>query len=115
MKLLKTEPLFFGCKIDSKVREALAMAKPGDRRYFEGEGSEFLKVVSVADERWIGKVIAGGINVTDVEDVQRNLVSILRRISPTLRVSPSSVKIFALGAAAPAVIDDVLAEPAESD
>jgi hypothetical protein len=98
MKLLKAEQLFFGCKIDSKLREALAQAKPGDRRYFEEPSSEFLRVCDVGEERWIGKVMNGGVNVTDVEDIQRNVVSILRRIAPTVRTSPSSIKIFAVSA-----------------
>lgn len=94
MELKKTEQLFFGCKIDSKLREALAQAKSGDRRYFEEPNSEFLRVCTCGDERWIGKVIKGGISVTEVEDVQRNVVSILRRIAPNVRTSPSSIKVF---------------------
>lgn len=94
MNLDKNSQLFFGCRIDSKLREALAQARPGDRRYFE-EGSEFLCICSVGeDERWIGKVIDGGLNVTEVEDIQRNIVSILRRIASDVRISPSAVKIF---------------------
>jgi hypothetical protein len=108
MKLLKSERLFFGCKIDSKLREALAQAKPGDRKYFEDPNSEFLRVVAVEEERWIGKIIAGGIQVTEVDDIQRNVISILKRISPALRLTPSAIKIFATAeGGAPAVIDDV--------
>lgn len=94
MRLIKNQQLFFGCKIDSKLREALAQAKPGDRRYFEDPDGEFLRVLSFEDERWIGKVVKGGLQVTDVEDIQRNVVSILRRVAAGLRTSPSSIKIF---------------------
>ncbi|MEM9491283.1 MAG: hypothetical protein AAGC55_19205 [Myxococcota bacterium] len=101
MNLDKSSQLFFGCKIDSKLRDALANAKPGDRRYFEGENSEFLRILPVAEsqknEEWIGKLIKGGINISEIEDVQRNVVSILRRIATGVRISPSSVKIFAVG------------------
>src|SRR5688500_17145444 len=111
MKLLKSERLFFGCKIDSKMREALSQAKPGDRRYFEDPESEFLRVVAVDEERWIGKVIAGGIQVTDVDDIQRNVMSILKRISPGLRLASSAIKIFVAtdSPAAPVSLDEVLA------
>lgn len=99
MNLDKNCQLFFGCKVDSKMREALAQAKPGDRRYFE-DGSEFLCICKVGEEeRWIGKIIQGGLNVTEVEDIQRNIVSILRRIASDIRVPPSSVKIFVVDAA----------------
>ena len=96
MKLDKTCQLFFGRKIDSKLREALAQAKLGDRRYFEEPDSEFLRVISVEEEQWIGKVVKPGINVTDIEDIQRNVVSILRRIAPEVRQTLSTIKIYAL-------------------
>jgi hypothetical protein len=116
MKLQKSERLFFGCKIDSKLREALAQAKPGDRKYFEDPNSEFLRVVAVEEERWIGKVIAGGIQVTDVDDIQRNVMSILKRISPALRITASSIKIFAVADdGVPAVIDDGAAGAGDDD
>ena len=97
MNLDKTSTIFFGVKIDSKLREALANAKPGDRRYFESDNNDFLRVCEVGEtEKWIGKVVKGGINVTEVEDIQRNIVSILRRIAAGVRVSTTSVKIFVI-------------------
>lgn len=93
MNLDKSGQLFFGCKIDSKLRDALNQAKPSERRYFEG--TEFLTICDFGDdEQWIGKVIEGGLNVTEVDDIQRNVVSILRRIATEVRIPPSSVKIF---------------------
>ena len=106
MKLNKENQLFLGCKIDSKLREGLSTAKPGDRRYFEDPNSEFLRVLTAGDERWIGKVVKGGTNVNDTEDIQRNVVSILRRVAPAVRVSPSSIKIFVISPE-----EDVQAEP----
>jgi len=95
MKLVKEEQLFFGCKIDSKLREGLSKAKPGDRRYFEDSNPEFLCVCVVDEEKWIGKIMKGGIRANEVEDIQRNVVSILRRICPDTRISANSIKIFA--------------------
>jgi hypothetical protein len=96
MKLDKERKLFFGFKIDSKLREALANATPGDRHYFEDPDSDFLRICSVGDERWIGKIMKCGITTMDIEDVQRNVVSILRRVAPNMRHSPTNVKIFAI-------------------
>jgi hypothetical protein len=108
MKIDKTCALFFATKIDSKLREALSQCKPGDRKYFEGGADEFLRVVEFDEEKWIGKVVKGGSPVTEVDDIQRNIVSILRRVAPGGRVSANSVKMFVLqgGGLAPAVIDD---------
>ena len=113
MKLDKTCSLFFGTKIDSKLREGLALSKPGDKKYFDGSSEDFLRVLEIGDEkdreRWIGKVIKPGPAVTEVDDIQRNVISILRRIAPNARVPISSVKIFVLqgaGVATSAIIDD---------
>jgi hypothetical protein len=116
MKLDKSCALFFATKIDSKLREGLALSKPGDKKYFDGSSDEFLRVMEIGDdkdrERWIGKVIKAGPAVTEVDDIQRNILSILRRVAPNARIPASAVKIFVLqGAAATAqVIDD---EPEE--
>jgi hypothetical protein len=96
MKLDKTTSLFFGTKIDSKMREALSQAKPSDKKYFDGSSDDFLRIVELPDEKWIGKVIKPGPVVTEVDDIQRNIVSILRRIAPGGRVSATSIKIFVL-------------------
>jgi len=108
MKLDKTCSLFFGTKIDSKLREALSQSKPGDKKYFDGSSEEFLRIVEVADEKWIGKVIKPGPVVTEVDDIQRNIVSIMRRVAPGGRVSASGIRIFVLQGASvsPGVIDD---------
>jgi hypothetical protein len=85
--------LFVGLKIDSKLREALAQATPGDRHYFE-EGSPFLKILPNGEEQWIGKIVDGNLPPSEIEDIQRNVISILNRIAPNARHSPSSVRIF---------------------
>jgi hypothetical protein len=112
MKLDKACALFFGTKIDSKLREGLALSKPGDKKYFDGTSEEFLRVMEIGEdkdkERWIGKVIKPGPAVTEVDDIQRNILSILRRVAPNARIPASAVKIFVLqgGAASAQVIDD---------
>jgi hypothetical protein len=111
MKLDKSTSLFFATKIDSKLREGLALSKPGDKKYFDGSSEEFLRVMEIGDEkdkeRWIGKIIKPGPAVTEVDDIQRNIISILRRVAPNARIAASAVKIFVLqGAHAVAVIDD---------
>jgi len=114
MKLDKTCALFFATKIDSKLREGLALSKPGDKKYFDGSSEEFLRVIEIGDEkdreRWVGKLIKAGPAVTEVDDIQRNLLSILRRVAPNARIPASAVKIFVMqgthAAQASAVIDD---------
>ncbi|MGE0871474.1 MAG: hypothetical protein AB7P03_23140 [Kofleriaceae bacterium] len=120
MKLDKTCSLFFGTKVDSKLREGLALSKPGDKKYFDGSSEDFLRVMEIGDdkdkERWIGKVIKPGPAVTEVDDIQRNIISILRRVAPNARIPASSVKIFVLqGARVTDVIVDDEPEAEESE
>lgn len=49
MKLDKSTSLFFATKIDSKLREGLALSKPGDKKYFDGSSEEFLRVLEIGD------------------------------------------------------------------
>ena len=107
MKLDKACSLFFATRIDSTLREGLALSKPGDKKYFDGSSEEFLRVLEVEEEKWVGKLIKGGTPVTEVDDIQRNVLSILRRVAPNARIAASAVKIFVLqGAVGPGVIDD---------
>jgi hypothetical protein len=121
MKLDKSCALFFATKIDSKLREGLALSKPGDKKYFDGSSDEFLRVMEIGSdkdrERWIGKVIKAGPAVTEVDDIQRNVLSILRRVAPNARIPPSAVKIFVLqGTTIGAqIIDDEPEAEAEAD
>lgn len=117
MKLDKSCSLFFATRLDSKLREGFALSKPGDKKYFDGSSEEFLRILEVAEEKWVGKVIPGGLAVTEVEDIGRNVLSILRRVAPNARIPQSHLKIFVLqGATAtttPGIIDDE--EDGESD
>ena len=107
MKLDKACSLFFATRIDSKLREGLALSKPGDKKYFDGSSEDFLRVLEVEDEKWVGKVIKGGTAVTEIDDIQRNVLSILRRVAPNARIPASAVKLFVVqGAVGPGVIDD---------
>ena len=112
MRIDSARKLFFGLKIDSKMREALALATPGDRRYFEGTDSGFLRILSTGEEQWIGKIVDSGIAPTEVEDIQRNVISILNRVAPGARHSPSSMRIFCVDDS-PAVPDPPPPPPRE--
>jgi hypothetical protein len=96
MRLDSNAQLFIGLKIDSKLREALATATPGDRKYFESPDSQFLRVLSMGDDQWIGKLFDGGTAPQEIEDIGRNVISILNRIAPNSRHSPSLMRIFAV-------------------
>jgi hypothetical protein len=96
MRLDPERHLFFGFKVDSKLRDALAQATPGDKQYF-ADGSPYLCVLSNGTEHWIGKVVDAPIAPSEVEDIQRNVISILNRIAAGVRHSASNMRMFAVG------------------
>jgi hypothetical protein len=96
MRLTANVQLFLGLRIDSKLREALAQASPGDRKYFDDPNSPFLRVVSMGEDQWIGKLFDGGTSPTEIEDIARNVSSILNRVAHGGRHAPSLMRIFAV-------------------
>jgi hypothetical protein len=104
MRLTSQVKLFLGMRIDSKLREALAQATPGDRKYFDDPNSPFLRVVNMGEDQWIGKLFDGGTSPTEIEDISRNVSSILNRIAHGGRHSPSLMRIFAVDDAQEAAV-----------
>ena len=96
MRIDPKRKLFFGLKIDSKLREGLAQATPGDRHYFGDPDSPFLRILSHGEDQWIGKVVDGGFAPGEVEDIQRNILSILNRVAPGVRHSAALMRVFAV-------------------
>lgn len=98
MRIDKDRKLFFGCRLDSALREALGMVPAHERHYFEAKSEEtpYLRILRVANEQWIGKIVDGGVGTVEVEDLQRNVLSILRRLCPDVRVAPSGIRIFSI-------------------
>jgi hypothetical protein len=100
MKLDQMTSLFYAIKIDGRLRDALATAKLSARPYFDGSTEEFLRIVAVGTgkhaERWIGKIVSPGPSAGELEDVQRNILSILRRIAPDVHVPATALRLFVL-------------------
>ena len=98
MRLTSEQPIFIGCKVSNKLREALDTAGPDLKTYFEGPESPYLRICDMGSERWIGKIVDAGLQVNRTEDLRNNIISILKRIAPGVRHSTSDVKIFAVAA-----------------
>lgn len=84
--------LYFAVKLDSRLREAFAMARPADKKYLDAP--EFLQTFELGGDKWVGKVVAPGPSTVEAEDIQRNVSSILHRVAPQIRILPTMVKIL---------------------
>jgi hypothetical protein len=93
---IDTERKLFVCLcIDNKMRDQLAQAPARDKVYFDGSDPRYLTTMRSAEDAYIGKIIDGGTPAASMDDLKRNLLSILTRVAPG-RHREDAVKVFAL-------------------
>ncbi len=95
MRIERSRKLFVGVRIDNKLRDALEHCPSRDRGYFDGTDARYLHVIRAVEDSFVGKMVDGGVPANAMEDLKRNVLSILARISSGRR-SEDDVKVFAL-------------------
>ncbi|MET0503041.1 MAG: hypothetical protein ABW172_16080 [Candidatus Binatia bacterium] len=88
--------LFVGIRISPTLQNELNSPAPGTERYFKTDDTEFLQVVSVGEEKLIGRYVKDGFPVTDIDDVSRNVRSIVKLITRGHAIGEDSVHIYAI-------------------
>ncbi len=86
--------LFVGIRISTSLQNELNNPAPGTERYFKGDDGEFLQIVSVGDEKLIGRYVKDGFPAVDVTDVSRNVRSIVKLITRGHVLGEDSVHIY---------------------
>ena len=86
---------FLGLKITPKFQEALDKCTPYNKFYYKDNNPEFLQVVSVDVDKYIGRTIDQGVEYKKIEDICRNIISIIHKLCPDIPVSIDSIKILA--------------------
>ncbi len=97
LELLIHQPIFIGFKADSTLRQHLDTLSDANKQYVSREDSTFLRVCRVGDDIYVGKIIHENLTTDRVDDIRRNVLSILRRIGHEVRL-PSNLKILACSA-----------------
>ena len=93
MELSERQSLFVGFKLDGSLRRQLESLEGPDRKYVSGEDATFLTLCRRGGDTWVGKVIEDGLTTGRVDDVRRNVLSILRRLCPETRL-PEELEIL---------------------
>jgi len=86
--------LFVGIKISSSLQTGLNSPAPGTECYFKEDNTEYLQIVDLGEEKLIGRFLKNGFPVGDMDNVGRNVCSIVRRIIGGQRVEEDSVRIY---------------------
>jgi hypothetical protein len=86
--------LFAGIKISAQLQNELSRPAPGTEHYFKSESPEYLHIITLGEQRFIGRFLNDGFPATSMEDVSRNVCSIVRLIARGHRVEEKSVQIY---------------------
>lgn len=87
--------LFVGIKISRGLQSELDSPAPGTQHYFaENEDKDYLRIISVGEEKFIGRYIKDGFPAADIVDVSRNVCSIVKLITRGRRIEEREVHIY---------------------
>ena len=95
-ELIGDQPIFVGFKMDSSLARQLDALTGPDKRYVSTESSDFLRICRLGGNRYVGKLIHERLTTERVDDIRRNVLSILSRICPDTRF-PQHLEILACG------------------
>jgi hypothetical protein len=86
--------IFIGFKMDSSLRRQLRSLEGPDRRYVSEDDTTFLALCRLDGDDYVGKLIEERLTTDRVDDVRRNVLSILQRLCPETRL-PTRFEIIA--------------------
>ena len=91
----ESKRLFVGIKVSTKLQRELDNCAPGSDRYYKQDKPESLQIVTFGEERIIGRFIRDGYPVTDIDDVRRNIRSIITLLTRGSRIEEDAIRIYA--------------------
>jgi hypothetical protein len=95
MRIENERKLFVGIRVDNKMRDQLRNCPARDKHYIDGSDPNYLFEVRAVEDVYIGKQVDAGTPAVSMDDIKRNILSILNRVAPG-RHREDAVKVFAL-------------------
>jgi hypothetical protein len=86
--------LFVGIKITKSLQDDLDNPAPGTKHYFEGNNNDYLQIINLQEERFIGRYLKDGFPAAGIADVSRNVCSIVKLIARGRRIEENEVHIY---------------------
>ena len=87
-----TKRLFVGIKITKTLQDDLASPAPGTKQYFEGTNDDYLQIINLGEDKFIGRYLKDGFPVANIGDVSRNVCSLLKLITRGRRIEDNEVQ-----------------------
>lgn len=94
LELLVDEPIFIGFKASRGLRQLVESLGIADKKYVSSEDSTFLRLCRIGDDLYVGKLIHDALTTDRVDDIRRNILSILRKLGPAMPL-PTTLRILA--------------------
>jgi hypothetical protein len=88
--------IFVGIKIGDKLRDQLEASNASMKPFFAGNNPEYLQVMQIDDDDYIGKVAASGASLEALSNMFMNVKTMLKMICPAFILADGAIKIFAL-------------------
>jgi hypothetical protein len=96
-RLLEHQPIFIGFKMDTSLSRQLDALEGSNRQYVSTDSSDFLRIVTLGKDRYVGKLIHERLTTERIDDVKRNVLTMLARLCPETRF-PEKLEVLACGA-----------------
>ena len=110
MRIEPERKLFVGLRVDNKMRDQLSQCPPRDKMYFDGSDPRYLTILRAIEDSFIGKAVDAGTSAASMDDLKRNILSILTRVAPG-RHRDEAVKVFAVDDGEPPPLPEEPAAP----
>jgi len=86
--------LFIGIKISPQLQNDLESPAPGTERYFKSDNGDYLEIINMGEEKLIGRYVKDGFPVAELDNVSRNICSIVKLITRGRPIDDNAVHIY---------------------
>lgn len=93
--------LFVGIELSQRLQECLDNCKPAMEMYFKNDNAEYLLIRKIGDVTYIGRELEQPFPCKDMDNIQRNVASLIKLVAPTFRLAQDQISIHALQVAQP--------------
>ena len=87
--------LFVGIKISPALERELEKCPRDAEHYFKDHNPASLEIMTLGAERFIGRFLQDGFPVSNIENVSRNVRSIITLITRGHRLTEDAIRIYA--------------------
>ncbi len=88
--------MFVGIKTNERLRDLLDSSKNSVKPFFRDNNPEFLQVLQIDNDEYIGKVMESGVSLESISNIFMNVKTMMKLICPGFIFADDAIKCFAL-------------------